>query len=316
MTNFTGTASFDPVRRIEISDRVLGGDPVSSPINGTLQSLVNRDTYLQSVAASAAGLAIRYARVAVTGNVSALSGLSARDGVTPNAGDIVLLTAQTTAAQNGLWVAASGAWTRFANANGDTGLPPGCLVSVSEGTLGGGTVWGLMTVAPIVVGTTGLAFRLVVANDVGKIDLFAMGTPPLGWLECDGTAISRTTYARLFARVGTTFGEGDGSTTFGVPDLRGEFVRGWDHGRGVDTGRAFGSSQLGSPIAGEDNTANNSVFGGTINGNTPTLYDAVLSGYSSFNTKYLESGIPEIGNAGSFGIARPRNVAFMYCIRY
>ncbi|BBL75391.1 hypothetical protein [Methylomagnum ishizawai] len=160
MTNFTGTASFDPVRRIEISDRVLGGDPASSPINGTLQSLVNRDTYLQSVAAAAAGLAIRYARLAVTGNVSALSGLSTRDGVTPGAGDIILLTAQTTAAQNGLWVAASGAWTRFANANGDTGLPPGCLVSVSEGAINAGTLWLLNTPAPIVVGTTGLAFGL------------------------------------------------------------------------------------------------------------------------------------------------------------
>jgi phage-related tail fiber protein len=55
--------------------------------------------------------------------------------------------------------------------------------------------------------------------------------------------ISRTTYADLFAAIGTTFGVGDGSTTFGIPDLRGEFARGWDDARGVDTGRTFGSAQ-------------------------------------------------------------------------
>lgn len=68
-------------------------------------------------------------------------------------------------------------------------------------------------------------------------------TVPTGWLECNGAAISRTTYATLFASIGTAWGTGDGSTTFNVPDLRGEFLRGWDHGRGVDTGRAFASAQ-------------------------------------------------------------------------
>ena len=65
-------------------------------------------------------------------------------------------------------------------------------------------------------------------------------TPPTGWLKCNGAAISRTAYAKLFAAIGTVFGAGDGFTTFNLPDLRGEFVRGWDDGRGVDGGRAFG----------------------------------------------------------------------------
>jgi phage-related tail fiber protein len=55
--------------------------------------------------------------------------------------------------------------------------------------------------------------------------------------------VSRTTFAELFSAIGTTHGAGDGSTTFNVPDLRGEFVRGWDHGRGVDSGRGLGSLQ-------------------------------------------------------------------------
>jgi microcystin-dependent protein len=77
----------------------------------------------------------------------------------------------------------------------------------------------------------------------GTVHLFATTTAPSGYLECDGSAVSRTTYADLFAIIGTTWGEGNGSSTFNVPDLRGEFVRGWDDGRGVDSGRSFASAQ-------------------------------------------------------------------------
>lgn len=54
----------------------------------------------------------------------------------------------------------------------------------------------------------------------GTIASFGGGSAPTGWLLCDGSAVSRTTYAALFAVIGTTFGTGDGSTTFNVPDLR------------------------------------------------------------------------------------------------
>ena len=59
----------------------------------------------------------------------------------------------------------------------------------------------------------------------------------------DGRAVSRTTYSALFALVGTTYGSGNGSTTFNIPDLRGVVARGWDNGRGLDAGRSFGSYQ-------------------------------------------------------------------------
>ena len=55
---------------------------------------------------------------------------------------------------------------------------------------------------------------------------FAGTSAPTSWVACDGSAISRSTYATLFAAIGTTWGSGDGSTTFNVPDLRGMFVRG------------------------------------------------------------------------------------------
>lgn len=77
----------------------------------------------------------------------------------------------------------------------------------------------------------------------GAVMYFARTTAPDGWLKANGAAVSRTAYAALFAAIGTTYGTGDGRTTFNLPDLRGEFVRGWDDGRGIDSGRALGSAQ-------------------------------------------------------------------------
>ena len=61
---------------------------------------------------------------------------------------------------------------------------------------------------------------------VGSIDYFAMATPPAGYLKADGTAVGRETYPGLFAAIGTTFGSGDGSTTFNLPDLIDRFAQG------------------------------------------------------------------------------------------
>lgn len=81
---------------------------------------------------------------------------------------------------------------------------------------------------------------------VGLVAHFARSTAPAGWLKANGAAISRSAYADLFAAIGTMFGTGDGFTTFNLPDLRGEFLRGWDDARGVDGGRNLGSSQTGA----------------------------------------------------------------------
>ena len=77
----------------------------------------------------------------------------------------------------------------------------------------------------------------------GAVMYFAMNTAPVGWLPANGAAVSRTTYANLFAAIGTLYGAGDGNKTFNLPDLRGEFLRSWDSGRGVDGGRQFASFQ-------------------------------------------------------------------------
>ena len=61
---------------------------------------------------------------------------------------------------------------------------------------------------------------------VGTVEHFAVATPPAGYLKADGSAVGRKTYPDLFSAIGTTFGEGDGETTFNLPDLMGRFVEG------------------------------------------------------------------------------------------
>ena len=91
--------------------------------------------------------------------------------------------------------------------------------------------------------------RILNASDLlgmvpsGTVLYFAGQTAPAGWLKANGAAVSRTAYAALFAAIGTTYGAGDFLNTFNLPDLRGEFIRGWDDGRGVDTPRSIGSAQ-------------------------------------------------------------------------
>lgn len=93
---------------------------------------------------------------------------------------------------------------------------------------------------------------------------FAGNTVPGGWLNCNGQAVSRTTYAALFTAIGTTWGAGDAVTTFNVPDLRGEFLRGLDQGRGIDTGRTLGSFQDWSTAAPKNDTVQKINANGTL----------------------------------------------------
>lgn len=137
----------------------------------------------------------------------------------------------------------------------------------------------------------------------GFVDYFAASVPPAGWLECNGAAISRTTYAALFLAIGTTFGAGDGSTTFNIPDCRGEFLRGWDNGRGVDSARALGSAQGATSI---NNYPNNNGAA------TTSDEDSVVAAGSSLGPD-AETGVSRSKTAFT---VRPRNVAMLTCIKF
>ena len=127
---------------------------------------------------------------------------------------------------------------------GDTGLQGPQGVKGDTGATGPQGVKGDtgLTGPQGIKGDTGLAGAQGVAP-AGAVLHFAMAVAPSGWKVCNGAAVSRVTYAALFSALGTLYGAGDGSTTFNLPDLRGEFIRGVDSGRGVDAGRVLGGSQ-------------------------------------------------------------------------
>lgn len=156
-----------------------------------------------------------------------------------------------------------------------------------------------------------------------EVAYFARGTAPAGWLKANGAAISRTAYAALFAAIGTTYGAGDGFNTFNLPDLRGEFLRGWDDGRGVDAARAFGTGQThalqnhthllptggGPGIGGLNWGVGDNYWEYTASGANPNpVAGAIARTYPYDNL------------AGGYGIfdaeTRPRNIAMLACIKY
>ncbi|MCK2166418.1 tail fiber protein [Thalassospira xiamenensis] len=139
--------------------------------------------------------------------------------------------------------------------------------------------------------------------EIGSVTAFAMPTPPEGWLVCDGSAVSRTDYADLYAAIGTVWGHGDQIATFNLPDLRGEFVRGFDAGRGVDDGRVFGSGQM---DALQNHTHGNSDAGVSGDGGNYGVFAGAgtIAGQGFVNSNY-----------NSAAETRPRNIAMTYAIK-
>ena len=166
----------------------------------------------------------------------------------------------------------------------------------------------------------------------GAIQHFVLLNAPTGWLKANGQAVSRTTYAALFAAIGTSFGAGDGATTFNVPDFRGEFIRAWDDGRGVDASRAMGSAQPAAmldhthTVSGVTSTDPGHTHGAIVasgGGGTTTL--TTTPGAPTPNGGVIQSGgahshtfsaVSGTGSAGGGPETRPRNVALLVCIKY
>ncbi len=178
-------------------------------------------------------------------------------------------------------------------------------------------------------GSGNLSFQTVAGVPSGAVFCMAVASVPTGYLECNGAAVSRTTFAALFAVIGTVHGVGNGSTTFNLPDLRGEFVRGFDNGRGVDNGRnmasfqgdqnkqhnhsASSSSSVTDP--GHTHTANYGQGNLVSSGGAFGLRDSgTANRINSNNTGISVSTSTSIGNDGG-NETRPRNIAMMYVIK-
>ena len=165
-------------------------------------------------------------------------------------------------------------------------------------------------------------------NDCPPGTVVSLASPiiPTGYrlLKCNGAAVSRTAYADLFSAVGTYFGAGDGVNTFNVPDARSEFPRYADDGRGIDLGRAVGSRQEQQVLKhkhhsfGENHVNIMWPFGRSAK----NTYLGTMGGldwdnhfyYTSDGTEYDGDNPNSAGTVGNEN--RPRNIAWLACIRY
>jgi len=173
---------------------------------------------------------------------------------------------------------------------------------------------------------------------IGTVAYFACSSPPIGWLECNGAVLNRSDYIELFSEIGTTYGYTN-SDNFILPDLRGEFIRCWDNGRGVDkyptytyggstteSNRQFNSnvqSYATKTLTGQMYKISETWaygggggsgpfwkphYGGWNSWNTPNGSDGSNSGILYFDSSKVSSS--------SLGETRPRNIALLLCIKY
>ncbi|MEQ8822745.1 MAG: tail fiber protein [Filomicrobium sp.] len=143
----------------------------------------------------------------------------------------------------------------------------------------------------------------------GSIISWPHTTTPTGYLDCDGSAVSRTTYSELFDVIGTSYGSGDGSTTFNLPDYRGMIWRMWDNGAGVDpdaasrtdrgdgtTGDAVGTRQ--AEALKDHNHGITNLTGVTDNPGGHQHGDGTLQAASAGTHSHTLNNIRNIGTGG------------------
>jgi microcystin-dependent protein len=156
----------------------------------------------------------------------------------------------------------------------------------------------------------------------GAVMPFAMNSAPSGWLAANGAAVSRVTYAALFAAIGTTYGVGDGTTTFALPDLRGIFLRGSGSQTisGITYNKTFGAKETDENKAHRHFIVNDDGATDTIP--TNSNFVARRGASTSFSTQnYLltsTSTNPSLGLTSASGETetRPANIALLYCIKF
>ena len=159
---------------------------------------------------------------------------------------------------------------------------------------------------------------IVARLPAGFVAAWPGNTPPDGWLVCNGSAVSRTTYADLFAAIGTTFGAGDGSTTFKLPDYQGDFLRGYLSGTSsaIGTRQAEGLPNISGYISyllmGEDGQKSDGALSATLQVGNRLTNAGAGSAWKQLNFSAKNSNA--IYGANSH--VTPRNNAVKWCIKY
>lgn len=182
----------------------------------------------------------------------------------------------------------------------------------------------------VVIDEASLATALAALLPSGMILPTARSSAPSGWLLCDGSAVSRTTYADLFAAIGTTYGAGNGSTTFNVPNLKGRVPVGIDTGQAeFDVRGETGGSKTHTLTVAEmpghnhDVSGDNSLALGRINGtpNGDYLGGSTGAGQGGWgfaigtgNNNITRAGVTKQGGGGAHNNLQPY-MALHYCIK-
>jgi microcystin-dependent protein len=342
--------------------------------------------------------AIKVPCVAATTGAITLSGLQTIDGVVLNAGDRVLVKDQADQTTNGIYVAASTAWTRDADFANNQGVTKGTIILIVGGSTNASLLFELTTANPITIGSSNLTFSSILnlsaissamspvvsastlslartamglaigsavqafssilaalagltlsqgdilyrgssaltnlaagtngqvltsggpgANPAWATPSAGAGVPtgvplpfsgpaaniPAGYLICDSSAVSRSTYAALFTAIGTTHGSGNGTTTFNVPDYRGRGLSGVDNmgangaaGRLTSTTMSPDSHTIGANGGAETHTLSAAESGTTAHTHT-------ASTSSSTSQSGLGAGSLDVQPSGSFSSGTP-----------
>jgi len=144
----------------------------------------------------------------------------------------------------------------------------------------------------------------------GLVMYFANTTAPTGWLQCDGSAVSRSTYSSLYAAIGTIYGAGDGTSTFNLPDTRGQFVRSW--ATATSTVATFSGSistttltvsstptgliQIGDVLSGSGVTANTKIVV-QLSGTTGGVGTYTVDTSQTVSATTITASVPDAGRA-------------------
>lgn len=143
-----------------------------------------------------------------------------------------------------------------------------------------------------IANTLFVATAVAAAVPAGVVQAYGGTVAPSGWLMCDGSAVSRTTYAGLFGAISTIYGAGDGSTTFNVPDLRGRAVVGAGAGTGLTSrtlGTTFGA-ETHTLSTGEMPAHSHTVSAGTTAGAGANPTDSLNTGGNAYATSSQGGG--------------------------
>ena len=162
---------------------------------------------------------------------------------------------------------------------------------------------------------------LSLGDPAGRMEMYGGATAPAGWLLCDGSAVSRSDYAVLFSIISTTYGSGDGSTTFNLPDMRGVFPK----GAGTTT-RVAGVDASGNAYAGVLGTYStdkfqdhyhsspNSNFGVAMTNNGLGVAGAFAASSTASTTGSAVTGTS--GTVRSGLTTEPQSLGLSFIIRY